>query len=139
MRFARQALAEGDAKRAVEAAQRALDGADAATPAFVPSASLILAEAQNTDRRYGEARSTAERSLQIAVGQLGELKHSYNAGRSHLELGVALAGLGDLQAGRDHLNQALEHLRPCVGPHAPSTRRALEQLQRFAAGPISSH
>ncbi|HEV8202033.1 MAG TPA: protein kinase [Candidatus Polarisedimenticolia bacterium] len=128
--LARQALAEGDTKKAVEMAQRAADEVATYGPPVVLSASLALAEAQNTDSRSGDARATAERCLQIAQGMLADLKHSYNVGRSHLELGVALAGLGDLPAGRDHLNQALEHLRACVGPDAPSTRRALQQLER---------
>jgi hypothetical protein len=132
--LARQALAEGDTKQAVELAQHAVDEVTTAGPPVVLSASLGLAEAQNMDARHGDARATAESCLQIAQGMLGDLKHSYNMGRSHLELGVALAGLGDLPAGRDHLNQALEHLRACVGPDAPSTRRALQQLERFGAG-----
>jgi serine/threonine-protein kinase len=132
--LARQALAEGDTRKAVELAQHATDEVAAYGPPVVLSASLGLAEAQNTDGRHGDARATAERCLQIAQGMLGDLKHSYNVGRSHLELGVALAGLGDLPAGRNHLNQALEHLRACVGPDAPSTRRALQQLERFGAG-----
>jgi hypothetical protein len=114
-------------------AQRAADEVATYGPPVVLSASLALAEAQNTDARSGDARATYERCLKLARGMLADLKHSYNVGRSHLELGVALAGLGDLPAGRDHLNQALEHLRACVGPDAPSTRRALQQ-RRFAAG-----
>jgi eukaryotic-like serine/threonine-protein kinase len=133
IRLTRQALEEGDAKRAIEVAQRAVNATATGVPAALLSASLMLAEAQNTATLYGEARSTAERSLQLALEQLGGLKRSYNLGRSQLELGVALSGLGDLQEGRDHLNQALEHLRACVGPDAPSTRRALQQMERFAA------
>jgi serine/threonine-protein kinase len=132
--LARQALAEGDTKKAVELAQRAADEVATYGPPVILSASLALAEAQNADARSGDARATAERCLRIAQGMLGDLEHSYNVGRSHLELGVALAGLGDLPAGRDHLNQALEHLRACVGPDAPSTRRALQQLGRLGAG-----
>jgi serine/threonine-protein kinase len=132
--LARQALAEGDTKKAVEMAQRAADEVTTYGPPVILSASLSLAEIQNTDARSGDARATAERCLQIAEGMLGDLKHSYNVGRSHLEMGIALAGLGDLTAGRDHLNQALEHLRACVGPDAPFTRRALQQLERFGAG-----
>ena len=132
--LARQALAEGDTRKAVEMAQRAADEVGTYGPPTILSASLALAEAQNSDARSGDARATAERCLQIAQGMLGDLKHSFNVGRSHLELGVALADLGDLPAGRDHLNQALEHLRACVGPDAPSTRRALQQLERFGTG-----
>ena len=132
--LARQALAEGDTRKAVEMAQRAADEVATYGPPTILSASLALAEAQNSDARSGDARATAERCLQIAQGMLGDLKHSFNVGRSHLELGVALADLGDLPAGRDHLNQALEHLRACVGPDAPSTRRALQQLERFGTG-----
>ena len=132
--LARQALAEGDTKKAVATAQRGADEVVTSPPPVIFAASITLAEAQNADARYGDARATAERCLQIAQGLLGDLKHSYNVGRSHLELGVALAGLGDLPAGRDHLNQALEHLRACVGPDAPSTRRALQQLEHAGAG-----
>jgi len=129
--LARQALAEGDTRKAVELAQRATDEVATYGPPVVLSASLALAEAQNTDARPGDARATAEYCLHLAEGMLGDLKHSYNVGRSHLELGIAVADLGDLPAGRDQLNQALEHLRASVGPDAPSTRRALQQLERF--------
>jgi tetratricopeptide (TPR) repeat protein len=129
------ALARGDAARAVELARRALARLDAASrPANeTMPAMLALAEAQNARGEFEAARATAERALKTANERLGEMKRSYNAGQAHLELGVALAGQGNLQAGRDELQQALRHLRPSVGPEAPSTRRALAQLQRLGS------
>jgi hypothetical protein len=63
----------------------------------------------------------------------GGLGHCSFVGESLLERGVALAGLGRVQDGRHDLQQALDHLRATLGPEAPSTRRALGQLQRLGA------
>jgi hypothetical protein len=124
------ALARGDSAGAVPLAARALAVLDAAKrPANETMPALLaLAEAQNTGGAYGPARATAERAVRTATERLGEMKHSYNAGQAHLELGVALAGQGDIAGGRVELQRALEHLQPSVGPDAPSTRRALGQL-----------
>ena len=126
----RAALARGDSAGAVQLAARALAVIDAAKrPANETMPALLaLAEAQNTGGAYGPARATAERAVRTATERLGEMKHSYNAGQAHLELGVALAGQGDIAGGRVELQRALEHLQPSVGPDAPSTRRALGQL-----------
>ena len=94
---------------------------------------LILAEAENAHGEFDAARATADRALKAANQRLGEMKESCNAGQAHLELGVALAGKGDVQAGRQEIEQALAHLRASVGPEAPSTRRALAQLQRLGS------
>jgi len=131
----RMALARGDASEAVALARRGLARLDASSrPAneMMP-ALIVLAEAQNSHGEFVAARATAQRALKMATERLGELEHSYNAGQAHGELGVALAGLGDLQSGRSELEQALTHLRSSVGPDAPYTRRALAQLQRLGS------
>jgi tetratricopeptide (TPR) repeat protein len=132
---ARLVLAQGAATQAVELAQRALgrlDGAKRPANETMPVL-LALAEAQNARGQFEAARATAQRALKMATERLGEMRHSYNAGQAHLELGVALAGLGNLQGGRDEMRQALDHLRSSVGPEAPSTRRAMAQHQRLGS------
>jgi tetratricopeptide (TPR) repeat protein len=94
---------------------------------------LVLAQACNGYRDFNAARAAAERALRIAIEKLAELKHSVHVEQAHLELGVALAGKGDVQAGRQELEQALVHLRASVGPEAASTRRALAQLKRLGS------
>jgi tetratricopeptide (TPR) repeat protein len=133
---ARLALARGDAAGAAELARRALARIEGTSrpPAEVIQLVLILAEAQNQHEEFEAARAMAERALKMATERLGEMKHSYNAGQAHLELGVALAGQGNLQAGREEVQQGLAHLRSSVGPEAPSTRRAQSQLQRLSSG-----
>jgi tetratricopeptide (TPR) repeat protein len=131
--LARLALARGDAPGAAELAGRALARLDAERrPAneTMPTL-LLLAEAQNTQGAFAAALATAERALKTATERLGEMKHSYNAGQAHLERGVALAGQGDISGGTAELRQALDHLQPSVGPEAPSTLRAVAQLQRL--------
>jgi eukaryotic-like serine/threonine-protein kinase len=129
--LARMALARGDASEAVVVARRGLSRLDASRPVNeIMPILLVLAEAQNSHGEFEAARASAERALKMAQARLGEFTHSYNAGQAHGELGIALAGLGDVAAGRSELEQALTHLRSSVGPDAPATRRALAQLQR---------
>ena len=146
---ARVAVARGQAVEGAELAARAVARLDAAhRPAseLIP-ALLALAEAQNGDGRHDAALTSAGRALKLARERLGEMTHSTFVGQSHLERGVAFAGQGNLDAGRDDLRQALEHLRASVGTDAPSTRRAAAQLARLdpapaarpaALGPLSS-
>jgi tetratricopeptide (TPR) repeat protein len=133
---ARLALARGDAAAAAALARQALSRIEGASrpPAETIQGLLVLAEAQNEHEEFGAARATAERALDMATTRLGEMKHSYNAGQAHLELGVALAGQGNRQDGRHEVEQALAHLRSSVGPEAPSTRRAQSQLERLRSG-----
>jgi serine/threonine protein kinase/tetratricopeptide (TPR) repeat protein len=128
---ARMALARGEAKQAVALAGSALARLEAAgRPANeIMPAMLALAEARNTHGEHDAARALAQRALQTANERLGEFEHSYNAGQAHLELGVALAGQGNIRAGRAELEHALRHLRATVGPEAPSTRRAVARMR----------
>jgi len=129
---ARLALARGDAAGAAELARQALARIEGTSrpAAETIQVLLVLAEAQNQHGEFEAARATAERALKMATERLGEMKHSYNAGQAHLELGVALAGQGNRQAGREEVQKALAHLRSSVGPEAPSTRRAQAQVPR---------
>jgi serine/threonine-protein kinase len=133
--LARLALARGDSGAAVTLARRgaAREGDPDVSSADILQLQLALAEACNAHRDFDAARAAAERALQIATPMLGELKHSLPVGQSRLELGVALAGQGNPEAGRDELRLALEHLRDSVGPDAPSTRRAVSELERLAS------
>ena len=128
---ARLSLARGQPAAAVEHARRGLgrqpDGSRAIGDTL--QLNLVLAEACNELRDYPAGRSAAERALQTATPMLGELTHSLHVGQSRLELGVALAGQGSLEAGRDKLQQALADLEDSVGPDAPSTRRARAALE----------
>jgi eukaryotic-like serine/threonine-protein kinase len=128
---ARVALARGDAVAAVDVAGRAVARLDAAKrpPGEMVLAVLVLAEAENADRKFDAALATAERGLKIANERLGEMTHSYNAGQAHLELGSALVGLGRRGDGDAELRQSVEHLCVSVGPDAPSTRRALRSVE----------
>jgi serine/threonine-protein kinase len=127
------ALARGEGHRALALAQSALAREDdTVRPEFYTlTFGLVLADAQNANAEFGAARATAERSLKMAIERLDDMKHSYYAGLAHFELGVALAGLAEAAAAREELRQALDHLRASVGEHAPSTRRALAQLERL--------
>jgi eukaryotic-like serine/threonine-protein kinase len=132
---AQAALARDEVTEAVALARRALASLDAANrsvPEIMP-ALLVLAEAENSHGEFGPAAVTARRALSTANQNMGDMKQSSNAGQAHLELGVALAGQGDVPAGRQELQQAVAHLRATVGPDARSTRRALLQLQRLGS------
>jgi hypothetical protein len=92
---------------------------------------LALAEAQNANRDFPAARAAAERALALAVQRLDEMKQSCHTGQAHLELGTALAGLGDKAAAHAELTKALDDLRASLGPEAPYTRRALAEGERL--------
>jgi eukaryotic-like serine/threonine-protein kinase len=94
-----------------------------------------LAEAQIANADFDGARQSAERALGLANEMLGELPHSSHVGQARLDLGIALAGGGDLPAARNQMVQALRHLRPSVGPAAPLTLRALSEQARLASSP----
>jgi tetratricopeptide (TPR) repeat protein len=128
-------LAEGDTAAAVAHVRRALSRE--AEPARLDSDNiqlhLLLAETCNENREFDTARTAAERALQLAAPEPGQLPYSLSLAQSHLELGVALAGQGDLAAGRTELDQALKQLQDSVGPDAPTTRRAASKLEGLAA------
>jgi serine/threonine-protein kinase len=134
---ARLSLARGDTGAAVKHAQRGIARRSDRSNFDTLFGQLALAEACNEHREFDVARAAAERSLKIATEILGELTHSLHVGQSRLELGVALAGQGDLQAGRRELQQALDQLESSVGPDASSTRRARSHLQHLVSPPPS--
>jgi serine/threonine-protein kinase len=131
--LARLALARGDTGLALKHVQRGFAREKDADRGSAGTLDLLLVqgEVQNQAGDFDAARATAERAVKLASE--GEMKRSSNAGQAHLELGIALAGQGDLKAGRNELAQALDHLRPCVGPQAPATRRAEAELQRLGS------
>jgi serine/threonine-protein kinase len=134
-RLAQLALLRGDHGAAVGLAERAATREEDlridthATMQLM----LVLAEARNAHGDFDAARVAAERALAILGATRGGMDHSSFAGQAHLERGVALAGLGDGDAGRKELQQALDHLRPTVGPEAPSTRRSVSELARVTS------
>jgi tetratricopeptide (TPR) repeat protein len=122
------ALARSDAPRAIALAERALARqAQQVMPYNALVGSLALAEVQNANRDFPAARAAAQRALDLAVLRLDEMKQSCHTGQAHLELGTALAGLGNTAAARAELTMALDDLRASLGPDAPYTRRALAQ------------
>ena len=92
---------------------------------------LALAEAHNANRDFAAARAAGERALALAVDRLDEMKASGHTGQAHLELGTALAGLGDTKAAREELAKAVGDLQVSLGPAAPYTRRALAERERL--------
>ena len=131
--LSRQALAAGDVKAAAELAARAVAAVVGASSRSMVGYTLALAETQNAAGRFDEARVTAQRSLEMSQGLLGGMTHSYNLGRSHLDLGIALAGQGHIEDAQAELRQALAHLEASVGREAPSTRRARTQTERLGS------
>jgi tetratricopeptide (TPR) repeat protein len=128
---ARLALARSDPREAVALARSALGRErDPMVPLDTLRFTLALAEAQNGASDFADARDSARRALGMASEGL-EQPDSAWLGQARLELGTALAGLGDTDAGRKELQQALGHLGPTVGPNGRSTRRAQAQLQRL--------
>ena len=137
---ARLALARGEGREALALAHSALTHEEDSVRIRFDTLflTLVLADAQIANADFAEARVSAQRALGLGNGMLGELKHSSHVGQAHFELGLALAGQGNLQAARHELQQALIHLRSSVGPDAPSTRRAVAELARLeSAGPPS--
>jgi eukaryotic-like serine/threonine-protein kinase len=134
---ARLALARRDAVGALALARGALTRQADSVRASLDTLflTLVLAQAQNASGDFAEARVSAQRALSLANELLGELPHASHVGQARLELGLALAGRGNVQAARNELQQALIHLRPSVGPDAPSTRRAVAELARLSATP----
>src|SRR6185436_14945974 len=111
--LARAALARGDAGRAVILAKSALARLERAQrPAReVLPVLLVLASALNGSGDHAQARSVAARALGMARARLGGYPFSYELGLATLELGVAQADGGDVDAGRRSLGTAVEALR----------------------------
>jgi len=138
--LARLSLARGDFAAAIEVARRGLarEADKARAEMDTLQLHLLLAEACNQAGDSAAARAAAERALKVATSMLGELTQSLHVGQSRLELGVALAGQGNAEAGRRELRLAVDQLRASVGPEAPSTRRAEAQLARLTPpGPVA--
>ena len=134
---ARLALARGDPREGLALARSALTRQEDSVRASQDTVflSLVLADAEIANAEFEQAGEAARRALGVANELLGELPHSSHVGEAHLELGIALAGQGNLPAARDELRQALVHLQPSVGPAAPLTRRALSELARLTPSP----
>jgi tetratricopeptide (TPR) repeat protein len=132
---ARLALARGKAREGLALARSARNRQEDPVHSTLDTLflTLVLAEAENANVVFEEARVSAQSALNLANVLLreGELTHSSHVGEARLELAIALAGEGDLRAARNELQQALDHLRPSVGPEAPSTRRAVSELARL--------
>jgi eukaryotic-like serine/threonine-protein kinase len=134
---AQLALARGDVPGAIALGERAASPqAVQVSDYYALLGGLALAEAHNANRDFAAARSAAQRALELAVLRLDEMKQSSHTGQARLELGTALAGLGNTKDAHDELTKALDDLRSSLGPDAPDTRRALAQRERL--GP-SSH
>jgi hypothetical protein len=88
----------------------------------------FLARSLNAAGQFGDARVYAERSLAQARERLGGFRYSSTVGSALLEQATALRGLGRIDAARDAVNQALEHLNQSLGPRSRTTERA-EQLR----------
>jgi eukaryotic-like serine/threonine-protein kinase len=126
------ALARGDVPRAIALADRALSRQAQQVMQYNALVGwLALAEAQNANRDFPSARAAAQRALDVAVLRLDEMKQSCHTGQAHLELGTALAGLGNTEAAREELTKAVDDLGASLGPDAPYTRRALAQRERL--------
>jgi tetratricopeptide (TPR) repeat protein len=126
----RFALAHGDAADAVRWTRRALDSFAAASPSqpSLVATQTFLARCLNVAGQFPEALVYSQRSLKTATDRLGDLQHSSAIGTAQLEAAIAHQGLGEVEAARTAVAQALEHLVATVGPDGPSTRRA-ERLQ----------
>jgi hypothetical protein len=129
------ALARGAGEAAVAHARRSLEYALAShgPESHTLAAQLVVAEACNAHGEFEAARSAAESALGIGTRWLRELRHSLHVGQARLELGIALAGQGNREAGIAELTQAVEHLRASVGAQGPSTLRAQARLDSLAA------
>src|SRR4029453_9832912 len=105
--------------------ERALARQQAASPTGMDTMRLeiLLAECRNAHGDFEGARAAVGRALPMATEVLGELTHSLHMGQCHLELGIALAGQGERDAGRAEVRRAVEHLEASVGPDAATTRR----------------
>jgi eukaryotic-like serine/threonine-protein kinase len=132
LRLAQLALRRGDHGAAAAMARRAAARHEDLRLDFPTAVQVhvVLAEAENERGDFAAARAAAERARALAESE-GAMPRSTWAGRARLEVGVALAGLGDHPAAREELRRALDHLLASVGPGAPFTRRALAQLERL--------
>jgi serine/threonine-protein kinase len=125
----RVALASGEPQRAIEMTRRALASLASASPnqpSLLPT-QTFLARTLNAGERFVEARDHASRSLALARERLGGFRYSSTVGSALLEQAAAHRGLGDLGVARRDAAEALEHLRPTLGPRSRTTVRA-EQL-----------
>jgi serine/threonine-protein kinase len=133
--LAQAALRRGETDSAIAAARRALQRLDAShrpDRERLPVV-LILASAFNASGEFAAARASAQRARDIAQGHLGEFTHSYQLGLAFVELGIAEAGLKNVDSARESLRLAVASLRDTVGDDAPDTKRASARL--LAIGP----
>jgi serine/threonine protein kinase len=128
-RQAQLALLRGDTAEAVAVAERAAGRTEdlAHDGNATMQLMLVLAEVRNARGDFAAGRTAAMRALEMARAR-ETLGHSSWVGQAQLQLGTALAGLGEAAPARDALTAAVEQLRGSVGPDAPLTRRATVQL-----------
>ena len=132
---AQLALAHGDPASAVAHAERGLTRPPAGDEELFVL--LVLAEAFNERGDFAQGRAAAERAKPALNRVVGDLPHSLHTGRYRLERGIALVGLGGVEAGREDLGKAVEQLEASVGPDAAPTRRAKAHLQGMASGSVA--
>ena len=130
-RYLAQAAVRRDTpKLAIELAHRALQRLDSAgrpDREKLPVV-LILASAFNAAGEFEAARANAHRAREIAAARLGEFTHSHQLGLALLEVGVAEAGLKNVEAAANALRLSLTNLRESVGDAAPDTKRAAARV-----------
>jgi serine/threonine-protein kinase len=133
-RLAQLALRRGDHGAAAALARRAMAREEDLRLAgnVALQVVLVLAESENARADFPAAREAALRALTLASSRDG-MPHSSWEGQAHLELGTALAGLGDAQAALPELTKARDDLGASLGPDAPQTRRA--RAARARLGP----
>ncbi|MDH4066820.1 MAG: hypothetical protein OEW19_20660, partial [Acidobacteriota bacterium] len=122
----RVALAQHRPEAAAEWTRQALGSlasANANQVSLLPT-ETFLARCLNTGGQFAEALAIAERSRATATERLGDQRYSSAVGAALLEVATARRGLGDVDAARVAARQAVEHLRPTVGPVSPASRRA---------------
>jgi tetratricopeptide (TPR) repeat protein len=129
---ARVALANGDILRAVTLAERAASGyTKAGRNDKAADMQAFLARSLNGEGRFSDALMAAQQSIDGIRARLPGVKYSYQMGQALLEVATAKAGLRDAPGARAAVADALENLRPTVGPRSSSVNRAetlLEQL-----------
>jgi len=85
-----------------------------------------LARLRRLQGRLEEAKAALGQSL--AVPEDPSLPHPSRIATTHLEYGLTLQALGDLDGAREHLTQAIAMFERRLGPQHPRTERARRDL-----------